>query len=173
MLAFLPGEGEIRRVAALLADSGLPADTSVHALYGALPPAEQDAAIRPAATGRRKVVLATTIAETSLTIEGIRVVVDGGQKRAPRFDPRTGMTRLETVRVSAASADQRRGRAGRLEPGVCYRLVERGGDARLCRLRQAGDPRRRPGAPGAGSRRLGRRRSTATPMARCAAEGGL
>jgi ATP-dependent helicase HrpB len=122
VLAFLPGEGEIRRVASLLAESGLPADTSIHALYGALPPAEQDAAIRPAAAGARKVVLATTIAETSLTIEGIRVVVDGGQKRAPRFDPRTGMARLETVRVSAASADQRRGRAGRLEPGVCYRL---------------------------------------------------
>jgi ATP-dependent helicase HrpB len=122
VLAFLPGEGEIRRVAALLAESGLPADTSVHPLYGALPPAAQDAAIRPAAAGARKVVLATTIAETSLTIEGIRVVVDGGRKRAPRFDPRTGMARLETVRVSAASADQRRGRAGRLEPGVCYRL---------------------------------------------------
>ena len=88
VLAFLPGEGEIRRVAALLADAGLPADTGVQPLYGALPPAEQDAAIRPAAAGARKVVLATTIAETSLTIEGIRVVVDGGQKRAPRFDPR-------------------------------------------------------------------------------------
>jgi ATP-dependent helicase HrpB len=121
VLAFLPGEGEIRRVAALLLESGLPLNTSVHPLYGALPPADQDAAIRPAAAGSRKVVLATTIAETSLTIEGIRVVVDGGQKRAPRFDPRTGMARLETVRVSAASADQRRGRAGRLGPGVCYR----------------------------------------------------
>jgi ATP-dependent helicase HrpB len=122
ILAFLPGEGEIRRVAALLSDSGLPANASVHPLYGAMPPADQDAAIRPAAAGSRKVVLATTIAETSLTIEGIRVVVDGGQKRAPRFDPRSGMARLETVRVSAASADQRRGRAGRLGPGVCYRL---------------------------------------------------
>jgi ATP-dependent helicase HrpB len=121
-LVFLPGEREIRRVASLLAESELPAGTTVHGLYGALPPAEQDAAIQPALPGARKIVLATTIAETSLTIEGIRIVVDGGQKRAPRFDPRTGMARLEIVRVSVASADQRRGRAGRLGPGVCYRL---------------------------------------------------
>src|SRR5262245_19728609 len=121
-LVFLPGEREIRRVTSLLAESELPADTSVHALYGALSPEEQDAAIQPAPAGARKIVLATTIAETSLTIEGVRIVVDGGLKRAPRFDPRTGMARLETVRVSVASADQRRGRAGRLGPGVCYRL---------------------------------------------------
>jgi ATP-dependent helicase HrpB len=121
-LVFLPGEREIRRAAALLAEGGLPPDTTVHPLYGALPAAEQDRAIAPAPPGGRKIVLATTIAETSLTIEGIRIVVDSGLKRAPRFDPRTGLTRLETVRVSQASADQRRGRAGRLEPGACYRL---------------------------------------------------
>ena len=121
-LMFLPGEREIRRVASLLTEAGLPANASLHGLYSALPVAEQDAAIQPAPPGARKIVLATTIAETSLTIEGVRIVIDGGQKRAPRFDPRTGMTRLETVRVSVASADQRRGRAGRLGPGVCYRL---------------------------------------------------
>ena len=120
VLVFLPGAGEIRRVEGLLA-SGLPRDVSVYPLHGALPPAQQDAAIAPAAAGHRKVVLATSIAETSLTIEGIRIVVDSGLMRIPRFSPRTGMTRLETVRVSRASADQRRGRAGRLEPGSCYR----------------------------------------------------
>lgn len=120
VLAFLPGEREIRRVADRLGNLG--AATSVHPLYGALPAREQDEAIRPAAAGRRKVVLATSIAETSLTIEGVRVVVDAGLARVSRFDPRTGMSRLETVRTSRASADQRRGRAGRTEPGVCYRL---------------------------------------------------
>jgi ATP-dependent helicase HrpB len=121
VLAFLPGEGEIRRVAERLAGQ-VAADCDLAPLYGALSPAEQDRAIRPTQAGRRKIVLATTIAETSLTIEGIRIVVDGGVKRVPRFDPRSGMTRLETVRVSRASAEQRRGRAGRLEPGICYRL---------------------------------------------------
>jgi len=118
VLAFLPGEREIRRVEALLADRGIVATP----LYGALSPEEQDRAIRAPEPGARKIVLATTIAETSLTIEGVRIVVDGGMKRVPRFDPRTGMTRLETVRVSRASATQRRGRAGRLGPGACYRL---------------------------------------------------
>ncbi len=120
VLAFLPGEGEIRRTEDLLRD--LPGDTIVAPLFGALSPAEQDRAVNPAPAGRRKVVLATTIAETSLTIEGVRVVVDCGYKRSPRFNPRRGMSELETVRVSKASAEQRRGRAGRLEPGVCYRL---------------------------------------------------
>ena len=120
VLAFLPGEGEIRRTEDLLRD--LPGDTIVAPLFGALSPAEQDRAVNPAPAGRRKVVLATTIAETSLTIEGVRVVVDCGYKRAPRFNPGRGMSELETVRVSKASAEQRRGRAGRLEPGVCYRL---------------------------------------------------
>ena len=118
VLAFLPGEREIRRVADRL---GYIAAT-IHPLYGALPPRAQDEAIRPAAPGTRKVVLATSIAETSLTIEGVRVVVDAGLARVARFDPRTGMSRLETVRAGRASVDQRRGRAGRLEPGICYRL---------------------------------------------------
>ena len=122
VLAFLPGEAEIRRTEAALASGALPADVEVAPLYGAMPAAAQDHAIAPAPPGRRKVVLATTIAETSLTIEGISVVVDGGFKRAPRFDPSSGMTRLETVRVSIAAAEQRRGRAGRLGPGLCYRL---------------------------------------------------
>lgn len=121
VLGFLPGEGEIRRTADRLS-AGLPADVDVIPLYGAMPAEEQDRAIRPAPAGRRKVVLATTIAESSLTIDGVSFVVDCGYKRAPRFDPATGMTRLETVRVSAASADQRRGRAGRLGPGICWRL---------------------------------------------------
>jgi len=125
VLVFLPGAAEIRRTAERLEDR-LPADTTVHQLFGALPRAEQDRAIRPSPPGRRKVVLATSIAETSLTIEGVRVVVDSGRMRIPRFDPGTGMTRLETVRVTRDSADQRRGRAGRIEPGVCYRLWTEG-----------------------------------------------
>lgn len=118
-LVFLPGVGEIRRVEERL-DPGPGVD--VAPLYGDLSPSEQDRAIAPSPAGRRKVVLATSIAETSLTIEGVRIVIDSGLMRLPRFSPRSGMTRLETVRVSQASADQRRGRAGRLEPGVCYRL---------------------------------------------------
>ena len=121
VLAFLPGAPEIHRVAALL-EERLPPDVEVIALHGSLDVSEQDRAIRPAAAGRRKIVLATSIAETSLTIEGVRVVVDCGVSRRSRFSPRTGMSRLETVRVSRASADQRRGRAGRTAPGVCYRL---------------------------------------------------
>ncbi len=119
-LVFLPGVGEIRRVEERL--RGLGPTIDVAPLYGDLSPAEQDRAIAPSPAGRRKVVLATSIAETSLTIEGVRIVIDSGFMRVPRFSPRSGMTRLETVRVSLASADQRRGRAGRLEPGVCYRL---------------------------------------------------
>jgi ATP-dependent helicase HrpB len=119
-LVFLPGVAEIRRVEEALRDVGPNVD--VAPLYGDLSPADQDRAISPSPPGRRKVVLATSIAETSLTIEGVRIVVDGGLMRLPRFSPRSGMTRLETLRVSLASADQRRGRAGRLEPGVCYRL---------------------------------------------------
>ena len=121
VLAFLPGEGEIRRVQEAL-EQNLPNDVRVAALFGALPPDEQQRAVDPPPAGIRKVVLATTIAETSLTIEGVRIVVDCGFKRAPRFDARRGMTELTTVRVSKASAEQRRGRAGRLGPGVCYRL---------------------------------------------------
>ena len=121
ILVFLPGAGEIRRVAAALADLA-ERGVRVAQLHGALSHDEQDAAIAPSRDGRRKVVLATDIAETSLTVEGVRVVVDSGWARRPRFSPRTGMSRLEMVRVSKASADQRRGRAGRLGPGVCYRL---------------------------------------------------
>jgi ATP-dependent helicase HrpB len=120
-LVFLPGGGEIRRLASMLAGR-LPEDVQLAPLYGDLGPAEQDAAISPAPAGRRKLVLASAIAETSLTIEGIRTVVDAGFDRRPAFDPGTGMSRLETVRVSAASATQRAGRAGRLGPGQCIRL---------------------------------------------------
>jgi ATP-dependent helicase HrpB len=121
LLAFLPGAAEIRRTKALLESRAEPS-TDVVALYGALTGDEQDRAIAPAPPGRRKVVLATSIAETSITIEGVRIVVDSGLARVPRYEPDVGVTRLETVRVSRAAADQRRGRAGRIEPGVCYRL---------------------------------------------------
>ena len=126
ILAFLPGAGEIHRTAALLGEPPLPPGVDVVRLFGDLPQEEQDRAIRPSPPGRRKVVLATSIAETSLTIEGVRVVIDGGLSRVPRYSPATGMTRLVTVRVSRASADQRRGRAGRLGPGICYRLWSEG-----------------------------------------------
>jgi ATP-dependent helicase HrpB len=122
VLVFLPGQGEIVRTAERLAERLRRPDVDIDPLYGALTPAEQDRAIQPPPDGRRKVVLATSIAETSLTIEGVRVVVDGGLARVPRFDPASGLTRLATVRVSRAAADQRRGRAGRTEPGACYRL---------------------------------------------------
>ena len=121
LLAFLPGTGEIRRVAELL-EGRLPADTRLYPLHGMLSPQEQDAAIAPAAAGERKVVLATAIAETSLTIEGIRLVVDAGLSGESRFHPARGLSRLETVRVSLSGARQRAGRAGRLEPGICCRL---------------------------------------------------
>jgi ATP-dependent RNA helicase HrpB len=121
-LVFLPGAGEIRRTETLLQERVNDATVDIVALYGALDAREQDRAIAPAPAGRRKVVLATSIAETSLTIEGVRVVIDSGLARVPRYEPDVGLTRLETVRVSRAAADQRRGRAGRTEPGVCYRL---------------------------------------------------
>lgn len=122
VLVFLPGMAEIRRVERKLLDAHLDSGIIVAPLHGDLPQTEQDAAIQPAQPGTRKVVLATSIAESSLTIDGIRVVIDAGLLRVPRFDPRTGLTRLETIRVTQDSADQRRGRAGRLEPGICYRL---------------------------------------------------
>jgi ATP-dependent helicase HrpB len=121
-LVFLPGLAEIRRVQAALEDRLADKDFAVLPLHGDLPLAEQDLALKPDARGRRKIVLATSIAETSLTIDGIRLVIDSGQKRLPQFDPSTGMTRLATARVSLAAADQRRGRAGRTAPGICYRL---------------------------------------------------
>ena len=124
ILAFLPGQAEILRVEERLA-ARLPAGEALIApLYGALDMAAQDRAVRPAAPGQRKIVLATSIAETSLTIEGVRVVVDSGLARVPVYEPDIGVTRLATVRASRAAADQRRGRAGRTEPGVCYRLWE-------------------------------------------------
>ena len=122
VLAFLPGAAEIRRAETQLRERVGDPSIDVVALYGALDAGAQDRAIAPAPAGRRKIVLATSIAETSLTIEGVRVVVDSGLSRVPRYEPDVGLTRLETVRVSRASADQRRGRAGRTEPGVCYRL---------------------------------------------------
>lgn len=120
ILVFLPGEGEIRKSEELLRDQlhGL----SIHPLYGQLSPQEQFRAIMPDRHGKRKVVLATTIAETSLTIEGVRIVIDSGFARTSRFDPRSGLSRLETVRISKDSADQRAGRAGRMSSGTCYRM---------------------------------------------------
>lgn len=122
VLVFLPGQGEIHRTVQRLNERLRDPSVDVVALYGALDKGEQDRAIEPAPPGRRKVVLATSVAETSLTIEGVRVVVDGGLSRVPRFEPSSGLTRLATVKVSRSSAEQRRGRAGRVEPGVCYRL---------------------------------------------------
>ncbi|MFD3001927.1 ATP-dependent helicase HrpB [Pontibacter toksunensis] len=121
VLVFLPGKGEIKKVAQHL-ENKLPPATDLHLLHGELSLTKQLAAIHPAPRGKRKVVLTTSIAETSLTIEGITIVVDGGYARVPKFVPRTGLTTLVTIPVSGAAADQRRGRAGRLEPGVCYRL---------------------------------------------------
>jgi ATP-dependent helicase HrpB len=122
ILAFLPGGREIRRVAEHLSDERLPEDVIVAPLYGDLDARAQDAAVSAPPPGRRKVVLATAIAETSLTIEGIRIVVDSGLARVPRYDPRSGLTRLQTLRASQATTEQRRGRAGRLGPGLCIRL---------------------------------------------------
>ena len=131
VLVFLPGAREIRRVQSQLQGGALPPGTRVLPLYGELRPQEQDAALAPAAAGTRKVVLATNIAETSLTIEGIRIVVDSGLERRAVFDPLTGMGRLQTGRISRASAEQRQGRAGRLEPGVCYRAWSEGAQRSL------------------------------------------
>ena len=139
ILVFLPGVADQRRVAERLKGNAelTRQRVRVHQLHGALSLADQDAAITQAPAGERKLVLATSIAETSLTIEGVRVVIDSGLSRLPRYSARAGITRLETVRVSTASADQRRGRAGRLAPGVCYRLWDAHGDAAL-------SPRTRP-----------------------------
>ncbi len=131
VLCFLPGAAEIRRVQRNLEESDLERGIRVMPLYGELEGAAQDAALAPAAPGQRKVVLATSIAETSLTIEGVRIVVDSGMRRYSEFDPETGMSRLVTGKVSQAAADQRRGRAGRLSEGVCYRLWSEGTHASL------------------------------------------
>ena len=139
ILAFLPGEGEIRRCAELLSPV-IPGSTGdllahIYPLYGLLPPEQQRAAIAPSPAGSRKVVLATPIAETSLTIEGVRVVVDGGFCRRLVFDPQNALSRLETVRISRDMADQRSGRAGRVAPGVCYRLWSPATEARMAATR--------------------------------------
>ena len=130
VLVFLPGAREIRRAAAML-DGNLGDSIDIWPLFGMLDARAQDAAIAPSQAGRRKVVIASAIAETSLTIEGVRVVVDSGWSRIPRYDARSGMTRLDTVRVSRASADQRRGRAGRVAPGHCIRCWHEHDDAAL------------------------------------------
>lgn len=122
ILCFLPGEGEIRRTEAALLRMALPEEVDLYPLYGALDKRQQEIAVEPVAEGRRKVVLATSIAESSLTIQDVRVVVDTGWSRVPRFSVYNGMSKLETIRVTKDRADQRRGRAGRLGPGVCYRL---------------------------------------------------
>ena len=133
ILAFLPGEADIRRCAELLGDSLAP--TQVFPLYGMLSGADQRRAIAPSGPGERKVVLSTPIAETSLTIEGVRVVVDSGLCRKPVFDPQRGLSRLETVRISRDMAAQRTGRAGRVAPGVCYRLWGPGTEQRMADIR--------------------------------------
>ena len=129
LLVFLPGAGEIRRVQGMLGEIGK--DIDVLPLFGELAAAEQDAALKPAKHGRRKIVLATNIAETSLTIDGVRVVVDSGIERRSLFDPASGMNRLEVQRISRASAEQRAGRAGRTAPGVCFRLWGEGAERSL------------------------------------------
>jgi ATP-dependent helicase HrpB len=131
VLAFLPGQGEILRTAERLQERVRVPEVDIAPLFGAMERGAQDKAVSPAPPGRRKIVLATSIAETSITIEGVRVVVDCGLVRAPRYEPDVGVTRLETMRVSRAAADQRRGRAGRTQPGVCYRLWEEAGNGAL------------------------------------------
>lgn len=134
ILAFLPGEAEIRPCAAAL--EGLASDTQIRPLYGRLTLDEQRRAIAPSPAGCRKIVLATPVAETSLTIEGVRVVVDAGYCRRPVFDPHTALERLETIRISLDMAAQRSGRAGRLAPGVCYRLWSKAAESRMAPQRQ-------------------------------------
>ena len=131
ILAFLPGQGEISRVAERLAARTLPARVVVAPLFAAMDRRAQDEAVAPTAPGTRKIVLATSIAETSLTIDGVRIVVDCGLARVPVYEPALGLTRLETRRVSRAAADQRRGRAGRTQPGLCCRLWEESGTGAL------------------------------------------
>lgn len=131
MLVFLPGQGEIRRIERQLLERIKDPSVDIAPLYGAMDQREQDLAVQPATQGRRKIVLATSIAETSLTIEGVRIVIDSGLSRVPRYEPGIGLTRLETVRVSRASADQRRGRAGRTEPGIAYRLWDEAANGAL------------------------------------------
>jgi ATP-dependent helicase HrpB len=172
LLVFLPGAAEIRRTETLLRER-IPDDAvDIVPLYGALEADVQDRAIAPALIGRRKVVLATSIAETSLTIEGVRVVIDCGLARVPRYEPEVGLTRLETVRVSRASAEQRRGRAGRTGPGRMLSAVGRAADRRARGRQPAGDSRRRPHRSRARPRALGRRRPRRACLPRSAAGSG-
>jgi ATP-dependent helicase HrpB len=129
VLAFFPGEGEIRKCEEILRQELK--DFAIHPLFGQLPQGKQFTAIMPDKTGKRKVVLATSIAETSLTIEGVKIVVDSGFGRTSKFDPKSGLSRLETVQISKDSADQRAGRAGRLSPGICYRMWSKATQSRL------------------------------------------
>lgn len=131
IVVFLPGFAEIRRVERRLLDAGLDSNVQIAPLHGDLRLEEQLLAIAPSRSGTRKIVLSTAISETSLTIEGVRVVIDAGFMRVPRFDPRSGLTGLETIPITKDSAEQRRGRAGRVEPGACYRLWTAGQDTTL------------------------------------------
>jgi len=155
LLVFLPGQAEIRRTKERLRERIRSADVIIAPLYGAMEAAAQDQAVSPARPGTRKVVLATSIAETSLTIEGVRVVIDAGLARVPRFDPASGLTRLATVRVSRAAADQRRGRAGRTEPGVCYRLWDEAETRALTAFAAPENSGSRSDGPGPGSGAVG------------------
>ena len=163
VLCFLPGAAEIARAQRILEESP-PAGARVMPLYGELSAQAQDAALGPLPGGGRKIVLATTIAETSLTIEGIGIVVDSGLRRLSEFDPATGMSRLLTAKVSQAAADQRRGRAGRVRAGVCLPALVGGHPREPGTAHAAGDPQGGPRAAGVGARLLGR---TAMP-ASCA-----
>ena len=171
VLAFLPGAAEIRRTETLLKERIDDPSVDVVALFGALEADVQDRAIAPSPKGRRKVVLATSIAETSLTIEGVRIVIDCGLSRVPRYEADVGLTRLETVRVSRASADQRRGRAGRTEPGVCYRLWDEPQTASLAASSTPEILAADLSSAGARSRALGRQRSGQARLPRSAAAG--
>ena len=173
VLAFLPGAAEIRRTQNFLTERIHDASVEIVPLFGALDAAVQDRAIAPAPKGHRKVVLATSIAETSLTIEGVRIVVDSGLARVPRYEPDIGLTRLETVRASRAAVDQRRGRAGRTEPGVCYRLWDEPQTASLAAYTQPEILARRSLLAGARSRAMGRPRSRHAGVSRSAAGAGV
>ncbi len=172
LLAFLPGRAEIERTAERLAGK-LPENCTVHLLHGGIEPRAQDAAIRPPPAGQRKIVLATSIAETSLTLDGVRLVVDSGLSRVPRYEPDTGLTRLETVRAAKSSIAQRAGRAGRTEPGIALRLWRQAATAGLAESSGSGNPLRRPLRPGARSCRHRRARSAIAALGRSAAATGM
>jgi ATP-dependent helicase HrpB len=170
VLAFLPGVGEIRRAQAALEPLARRKDLALVALYGDLPMEEQDAALRRGA--RRKVVLATNVAETSVTVEGVTAVVDSGLARVLRFDPAVGLDRLELARIARASAEQRAGRAGRTEPGLCLRLWSQAEERSLRDREGPRDPPRRPGRAAAPAPGLRRARRARVPVARAARGGG-